>query len=223
MTTCFLLLFLFALSACDAGPDPYAAEVNAALARPSDATVDRLREDASGGVALSRRIEALVASDSTAPLVALVEHMTRGDSLDETPRERFGQNMPGGSTPEQQGNAWRLGYVAGALMSALDNRASRLRIGTDADALAALATALAPEKNLWLRAGPFSRVPVGRGTGRDEDRFRASAGAVRSIIDNRARPLDGTRRDDGEPRRYSNEIGRLFENAKNIAFQHGTR
>ncbi len=28
------LLLLFALSACDACPDPYAAEVNAALARP---------------------------------------------------------------------------------------------------------------------------------------------------------------------------------------------
>lgn len=202
---------LIGISACDDARDqtPSEAEmaVSAVLAHPADASIDTLRSQSHDRCVLTRRVEALIAADSVAPVALLLQHALRGDSLSQLPRERFGRNASGGSTPDQEGNARRLGYVSGVVQAAFKNRSTwvRRQLGTDAGALAALTSALAPDEALMLRARPFRDIPIGLSNQPGEVRAHVSFDGALGVLDAHTRPLD----EQGD--RYGSAIQRYFE------------
>ncbi len=162
--------------------------------------------------AFTRYAESLLRDGDIGTLGRHMARLQRGDELDQTPGTRFGENAPGGNTPDRRDNAARLGYAVGSVVAALDNRDASAQ-----DEAATISTLVG-----YLLPGPVADS-VGRGLEGVASRSGQALSGTREDIETFVRPLDGTLRDDGLPRRYSNEIGREFEQAKGLALSNATR
>lgn len=152
--------------------------------------------------------ERLIGQGDADVLGQFVARALRGDALDETAAQRFGPNVAGATTPEQEARAARLGYAAAVVGTAFANRSNVIRdgLGSDAEAAADVLTQIVPEQRI-SREGAVLRID-GREVAPEEAGY---------LVEDWATPRDLS----GD--KYSHEIQRAYDGSRTLIRQSFSR